>query len=76
VVIRTESELNQELHGVNNDNIEATLSGSPEIKQEEATEQPVDPGSWPCLGCTDMQGPNDPFYDGQLCSKCAIQQTT
>ena len=74
--VLTESELNHELHGVNNDNAEATLSVSPEVMQVEKEEEVLveelteDDGSWPCLGCGKTQGPTDVFHDGQLCTEC------
>ena len=38
---------------------------------EPVLDEPVDDdGSWPCLSCGEMQGPNDVFHDGQLCDKC------
>lgn len=53
----TEGELNHELHGVDNDNIEVTL---PEASDD----------SWICLSCKNVQGPEDAFHDGQLCTNC------
>ena len=63
--VMTESELNHELHGVNNDNVEASFPVIDEIAEEEEEDM-----SWPCLECGTVQGPNDIFHDGQICSVC------
>jgi hypothetical protein len=66
IVERTEAELNHELHGVDNVNVEATLS-QPVVVDTPVAEEDT---SWECLGCGTMQGIEDAFHDGQLCTTC------
>lgn len=73
------------LHGVNNDNAEASFTVQPKIvPTENVITYTIDPAdlssaepitveedlSWPCLGCGQPQGPEDAFHDGQLCTSC------
>jgi hypothetical protein len=87
--VASEEELNHELHGVDNTNVEATFSTAAKagalVYEElntafEATavetqmETMVDDDSWPCVKCGSMQGPTAIFHDGQLCDSCATFQ--
>ena len=66
---KTETELNHELHGVDNDNIEVTLSEKHDqdlITKE--TEENDD--TWECMVCGKMQDFTAIFHDGQLCDTC------
>lgn len=73
----TEEEVNHELHGVDNNNVEMTVENKTAIEavleeEEEvltATAE-VDEESWPCLKCGNMQASTAVFNDGQLCTSC------
>lgn len=64
IVTRSEEDLNHELHGVDNTNIEVTITPVDTLANV------IDEGSWECLRCSEMQKAEDPFHDGQLCTKC------
>ena len=73
----TEEEVNHELHGVDNNNVEMTVENKTAIEAALEEEEEVltataevDEESWPCLNCGNMQPSTAVFNDGQLCTSC------
>ena len=65
----SKAELNHELHEVDNDNIEVTLSEKHDQDLiTEETEEGDD--TWECMGCGKLQSFLEIFHDGQLCDDC------
>lgn len=44
-----------------------------DVQVDITVEHPVEEDGWPCVQCGKMQGPNDVWHDGQLCSACVNQ---
>jgi hypothetical protein len=51
--------------------VEETPVVIPETQPIDVVNTDIVDDSWNCLSCGKLQGPNDIFHDGQLCSTCA-----
>lgn len=74
--VATEEDLNHELHGVDNTDVEMTVEKTAVEtvleEEEEVLTKIEDKGgdTWPCLKCGTEQSPTAVFHDGQLCESC------
>lgn len=73
--VATEEDLNHELHGVDNTDVEMAVTNKTAMEQvfeeeDVALEVEEDENSWPCLKCGGIQPSTAVFNDGQLCTEC------